>query len=66
MLTTPLRSENRPPIAANVSGVANRSVAANSADHVITTSRFPTLVRGEKAAKEPDERDADRRSIPAA
>ena len=28
MLTTPLRSENRPPIAANVSGVAKRSVAA--------------------------------------
>src|ERR671924_379799 len=45
MLTTPLRSEKRPPIAANVSGVAKRSVAARSADHVITTSRFPTFAR---------------------
>ena len=45
MLTTPLRSEKRPPSAANVSGVANRSVAASSAPHAKTESRCATLER---------------------
>src|SRR5919108_406655 len=45
MFTTPLRSENMPPSAANVSGVAYRSVAAVSADHVMTASRCGTAAR---------------------
>ena len=39
MLTTPLRSEKSPPIAANVRGVAERKVADRSADHTTTVSR---------------------------
>ena len=42
MLMTPLRSETTPPSAANSSGVANRSIAANSADHTTTRSRLLT------------------------
>src|SRR3954451_19628530 len=42
MLMTPLRSEMVPPSAANSSGVANRSIEANSADHTTTRSRLPT------------------------
>ena len=41
MFTTPDRSEKRPPSAAKASGVANRSVAANSADQTTTLSSFP-------------------------
>src|SRR3954463_15548705 len=41
MFTTPLRSEIRPPSAPHSSGVANRSIAAISADHVTTSSRWP-------------------------
>ena len=37
---TPLRSEKMPPTAANTSGVANRNIAANSADHTNTASRL--------------------------
>ena len=43
MFTTPERSLNMPPIAANVSGVAQRSVAARSADQTTTLSRFVAL-----------------------
>jgi hypothetical protein len=43
MFTTPLRSENIPPIAAKVSGVAKTSIEAISVDQVKTCSRFPTL-----------------------
>ena len=39
---TPLRSDRMPPSAANVSGVAKRSIAAISADQTKTSSRFPT------------------------
>ena len=42
MFTTPLRSEKRPPIAAKMSGVAKRSVAAVSADQAKTVSRLPS------------------------
>src|SRR5262245_62634680 len=38
MFTTPLRSENRPPIAAKISGVAQRSVAAKRLDQTKTAS----------------------------
>jgi hypothetical protein len=44
MFTTPLRSENMPPIAANVSGVAKRSIASRMPP-VNTSSRFATLER---------------------
>src|SRR3954470_15908764 len=40
MFTTPLRSENMPPIAAYVSGVAQTSVDATSGPHETTMSRF--------------------------
>jgi hypothetical protein len=43
MLTTPERSENIPPSAANTSGVAKRSIAASRADHTTTLSSFPRL-----------------------
>jgi hypothetical protein len=39
---TPLRSDRMPPIAAKISGVAKRSIAAISADHTNTRSRFPS------------------------
>jgi hypothetical protein len=42
MLMTPLRSDRMPPIAANTSGVAKRSMAAISADHTKTRSRLPS------------------------
>ena len=42
---TPLRSEKIPPSAANVSGVAARSVAAMSADQTKTWSRDATFER---------------------
>ena len=45
MFTTPLRSEKMPPIAANASGVAKRSIAAVSADQTTTCSRWATLER---------------------
>ncbi len=38
MFTTPLRSENMPPIAAKISGVAQRSVAAIRLDQTKTAS----------------------------
>ncbi len=43
MFTTPLRSENMPPRAAKISGVAKRSMEAVSADHTTTDSRLDTL-----------------------
>ncbi len=43
MFTTPERSENMPPSEANASGVANRSIAARSADQTTTLSSLPTL-----------------------
>ena len=43
MFTTPLRSENMPPIAAKVSGVAHRSVAVASAPQKTTMWRCVTL-----------------------
>ncbi len=39
---TPLRSHRMPPIAANTSGVAKRSIAAIRADQTNTRSRFST------------------------
>ena len=45
MFTTPLRSENMPPIAANVSGVAHTSVAERSADQTTTWLRLPWVAR---------------------
>src|SRR4051812_47377109 len=39
MFTTPERSETTPPSAPKTSGVANRSIAAASADHTTTLSR---------------------------
>ena len=42
MFTTPERSETMPPNAPNTSGVANRSIAAASADHTTTASRLPS------------------------
>src|SRR3954452_20086877 len=50
MFTTPLRSEMRPPSAPQSSGVANRSIAAISADHVTTSSRWPVPDRVAGAA----------------
>src|SRR3954465_11902889 len=41
MFTTPERSETMPPRAPKISGVAKRSIAANRADHVTTSSRGP-------------------------
>ena len=41
MFTTPERSENIPPSAAKMSGVAQRSIAAKSADQTTTVSSFP-------------------------
>jgi len=49
MLTTPLRSQNIPPIAAKVSGVAQTSVDDSSADQTTTWSRLPTLARVESS-----------------
>ena len=48
---TPLRSDMIPPSAPNSSGVAKRSVAANSADHMNTFSRLasPDLVADDGA-----------------
>ncbi len=43
MFTTPLRSENMPPTAAKISGVAYRSIEAVRAPHTNTASRFATL-----------------------
>jgi hypothetical protein len=42
MFTTPERSHTIPPRAPNSSGVAKRSIAAKSADHTTTSSRFET------------------------
>ena len=55
MLMTPLRSDRMPPIAANTSGVAKRSIAAISADHTNTRSRLasPELRRDDGAAIPP-------------
>ncbi len=39
---TPLRSDMMPPIAAQISGVAKRSIPAVSADHTNTLSRLPS------------------------
>ena len=45
MLTTPERSEKRPPSAAKRSGVANRIVEAKSAPQITTASSLSTLER---------------------
>ena len=45
MFTTPERSLNMPPSAANVSGVAYRSIAARSADQTTTLSSFASPER---------------------
>ena len=55
MFTTPLRSEKMPPSAANVSGVAARSVAAISADQTKTLSSALHA----RARREQPEEDAD-------
>ena len=39
--TTPERSENMPPSAPKISGVAKRSIEAKSADQTTTVSSFP-------------------------
>ena len=39
--TTPERSENMPPRAPKISGVAKRSIDAKSADQTTTVSSFP-------------------------
>src|ERR1700733_1386191 len=49
-LITPLDSEITPPSAANKSGVAYRSVAATSADHVNTDSSVDTAEFTDAAA----------------
>ena len=41
MFTTPERSENIPPSAPKISGVAKRSIDAKSADQTTTVSSFP-------------------------
>ena len=55
MFTTPLRSEKMPPIAANVSGVAARSVAAMSVDHTNGLLERRDL----RPRREPAEQDAE-------
>ena len=61
MFTTPLRSQIIPPIAAKVSGVAQTSVDARSADHTTTSSRFAALARvASDAHPDPDEARRDR------
>ena len=43
IFVTPERSLNIPPIAAKMSGVANRSMEAKSADQTTTVSSLPIL-----------------------
>ena len=50
---TPLRSQMIPPSAANISGVAKRSIAATSADQTNTASRLDSPERVAATAPAP-------------
>ena len=65
MFTTPERSENIPPIAANVSGVAKTSIDAIRLA-VKTWSRWPCSSDGEQSEPDPDKARGDRAEADAA
>ena len=64
MFTTPLRSENMPPIAANVSGVAQTSVDATSAPQDDDEVQVRRRTSGWRAAPSTMPSDADARRRP--
>ena len=67
MFDTPDRSLNMPPIAAKMSGVAYRSIAASSADQTTTVSSLPTPDRVARYAEgEAEHARGDREAAEAA